>query len=84
MPVLRPTPRRPEPRCPTFMPMIIRAGEYNKLDFKRPAVLRKGNDVITCYLWEGTRQCLKDACFWPRSGKCSIFSKIVKNGKKKN
>jgi len=82
MPLFRPATRRPEPRGSPFMPMIIRAGEYSKLDFKRPAVLRKGNDVVTCYLWEGTKQCLKDACFWPRFGKCNVFSKIV-NGKKR-
>jgi len=84
MPGLRSVFRKPGLRGPIGeMPMIQRAGVYSRLDLKRPAVLRKGNFVKTCYLHEGTGQCLADACFWPRAGKCSIFSRLFKKGKKK-
>ena len=88
MPGLRSMFRKPGlrgPDGPADLPIIQRAGAYSRLDLKRPAVLRKGNSVKTCYLYEGTKQCLGDSCFWPRAGKCSIFDKLfkTKNGKRK-
>lgn len=80
MKIPRPAMRRPDARMPSGMPVIPRAGSYSRLELKRPAVLRRANTVITCYLWEGTRQCLKDNCFWPRSGKCSILNRLLRNG----
>ncbi len=65
------------------IPLIQRASSYSRIDLKRPAVVRRGNIVKTCYLHEGTGQCLGEACFWPRAGKCSFFTKLFRNGKKK-
>ena len=80
MRILRPSPRRPDPRMPDGVPVIPRAGSYSRLELKRPAVMRRANTVLTCYLWEGTKECLKENCFWPRSGKCSILNRLLKNG----
>jgi len=80
MKIPRPAMRRPDSRMTSGMPMIPRAGPYSRLELKRPAVLRRANTVLTCYLWEGTKECLKENCFWPRSGRCNILNRLLKNG----
>jgi len=49
---------------------------FNKLEHKRPAVVRKGDVVKKCFYWEGTHQCLGSQCYWPTVGHCPIFSRL--------
>ena len=54
---------------------------YARVDMKRPAVQRVGDNVRKCFFWEGTKQCLNVQCFWKSVGTCSVYNRI--NGKRR-
>jgi len=49
---------------------------FNKLSLRRPAVQRKGDKVMKCFYWEGTKECLGPQCFWVDVGICSIYRRL--------
>ena len=49
---------------------------YARVDLKRPAVMRVGDNVKKCFFWEGTKQCLGPQCFWAKVGTCSVMNRI--------
>jgi hypothetical protein len=49
---------------------------FRKLKPQRPTVIRTGDIVKVCYYYKGTKTCLGPLCFWPRVGKCQIYTKL--------
>ncbi len=54
---------------------------FRKLELKRPAVVRVGTMVKSCFYYEGTKQCLGPMCLWPKVGVCPIYNRLMR-GKK--
>lgn len=50
---------------------------FRRLEPKKPAVLRVGDNVKDCFFYNGMGECLGVRCYWPRVGKCPIFDRIV-------
>ncbi len=49
---------------------------FKKVTPKKPSVVRKGNVVQVCHLYEGMGECLGALCYWQRVGRCPIFEKL--------
>ena len=52
---------------------------FRKLQLKRPAVVREGLKVKTCFYYDGTKQCLGSMCLWPKVGVCPIYNRLLKS-----
>lgn len=50
---------------------------FRRLEPKKPAVTRVGDNVRECFFYNGMKECLGVRCYWPRVGKCPIFDRIV-------
>ncbi len=51
---------------------------FKKITPKKPMVIRKGDVVERCFLYEQTGQCLGPLCYWQRIGVCPIYEKLKK------
>jgi len=49
---------------------------FRKLSPKRPSVVRKGDKVVECHYYKGTKQCLGSQCLWQKVGICKTYNRI--------
>lgn len=48
---------------------------------KKPTVVRDGDTVEKCFMYEGMKECFKDRCFWKKNGQCPIAEAIEEDAK---
>ncbi len=49
---------------------------------KKPTVVREGDTVEECFMYEGMKECFDDRCFWKRNGECPIASALEEEEEK--
>jgi len=45
---------------------------------KKPTVVREGDTVEECFMYEGMKECFDDRCFWKKNGECPIATALEK------
>ncbi len=55
---------------------------FRKITPRRPTVIRVGNRVKTCYLYNEMRECLGAQCFWPKAGTCPTYTRLAWKAKR--
>ncbi len=51
---------------------------------KKPTVVRQGDTVEECFMYEGMNECFDNRCFWKKNGECPIAKALTSESENEN